>query len=186
MLTDGITLTETGRIENMIMEHGPAFPSENLKYGRAFYLTETVGDYKPGSYVYSEYGWDVMGAMNVVKYDMGLFCQGVVSVGEQIIAGYVAPRNMYFEQNLPGSIARCKVPPKANTVYTINIDDVSCGNITFVPGSVVGIFTFPHSMLAVPGDFVEVISPAVPDTAISDVGITLIVNVEQADGAFGN
>ena len=186
MLTDGINLTPSAQMLNSTIEQGTTMPTTNLRDGRVFFLTTQDGEYSEAAYVYTGEMWKTMGLgrSDVVKYDIGMFAVGKVADPEVILAAYIAPRNMFFEVSLPDSVARCKIPPAANTVYTININDVSVGAITFVPGSHEGIITFPYTMMAEPGEIIEIITPAVPDAVISDVGMTMVANVALVVGTL--
>ncbi len=189
MLQDGLELTPGSLVLNSLIENGPALPTTNLRIGRVFFLTVDQGDTKAGAYVYSAEGWKPMGsgpsAPEVVKYDIGLFCGGKVEIGEAVLASFLAPRIIYLEPNLPQSVANCKIPPLATTTYIINVNDVASGTVTFVPGQNTGTIVFEYSMLVSPGDTIELLAPLTPDTAISDVGITIVANVETAAGVIG-
>jgi hypothetical protein len=186
MLTDGINLTPSAQMLNSTIEHGTSMPTTNLHDGRVFFLTAQDGEYSEAAYVYTGDMWKTMGLgrSDVVKYDIGMFAVGRIVDPEVILAAYIAPRNMFFEISLPDSVARCKIPPAAITVYNININDVAVGTITFQPGSKEGIITFPYTMMAEPGEIIEIITPHVPDTLISDVGLTMVANVALVVGTL--
>ena len=188
MLVDGITLTPSSIMLNSLIEQGSSLPTTNLRSGRVFYLTQDVGDNKVGTYVYSGTTWSSVApaSTNVVKYDIGLFCGGKIAIGEAVLASFLAPRSIYFEANLPQSVANCKIPPLATTTYIINVNDVASGTVTFVPGQTAGTIVFEYSMLVQRGDTIELLLPATPDTAISDVGVTLVANVEVVPGVIGD
>ena len=40
-------------------------------------------------------------------------------------------------------------------------------------------------MMAEPGEIIEIITPAAPDAAITDVGMTLVANVARVVGTLG-
>ena len=185
MLVDGLTLTPSSIVLNSLIERGPSLPQTNLRNGRIFYLTEDSGDQKVGVYICTGTAWVGLASGTVVKYDIGLFCGGKVEIGEAVLASFLAPRIIYLEPNLPQSVANCKIPPLSTTTYIINVNDVASGTVTFVPGQNTGTIVFEYSMLVSPGDTIELLAPLTPDTAISDVGITIVANVETAAGVIG-
>ena len=189
MLQDGLELTPGSLVLNSLIENGPALPTVSLRTGRVFFLTVDQGDTKAGAYVYSAEGWKPMGsgpsAPEVVKYDIGLFCGGKVDIPDAVLASFLAPRVVYLETNLPDSVARCKTPPLAQTTYLISVNDVASGTVTFSPGSSVGVIAFPYSMLVEAGHTIEILLPTAVDTAISDVGVTIVANVNVAPGVIG-
>ena len=189
MLQDGLELTPGSLVLNSLIENGATLPTTNLRVGRVFFLTVDEGDNKLGAYVYAADGWKPMGsgpaAPEVIKYDIGLFCGGKIDVPEAVLASFLAPRIVYMEANLPDSVARCKTPPLAATSYIISINDVASGTVTFSPGSSAGVISFPYSMLLDPGHTIEILLPTTVDAAISDVGVTLVANVNVAPGVIG-
>lgn len=191
MLADSLTLTPGSIVLNSLIEKGTDLPTTNLRPGRIFYLTRDVEGFTQGAYICTGVAWiglasgSTSSSPSVIKYDIGLFCGGKVEIGEAVLASFLAPRSVYLEANLPQSVAKCKVPPLAPTTYILNVDDVASGTVTFQPGSTLGTIVFEYSMLLNPGDAIELLTPATPDTAISDVGITIVANVEVAAGVLG-
>ncbi len=184
MLTDGQKMTPSAIVIQSLVEFGITLPDTNMAKGRVFYLTQIDGQNKPSAYVCDGVSWTKMGSGNseVVKYDVGMFCASKVLESEVILSGYLAPRQIFFAANLPDSIACCKIPPTSTAVYTININDVACGTVTFGIGQTVGTIAFPYSMMAEAGHFIELVSPITPDTSISDVGFTMVGNVLTVAG----
>src|SRR5574343_452055 len=118
MLVDSLTLLPDSLMLNSLIEKGTALPTTNLRPGRIFYLTSNSGASTPGVYIYTGTTWSGLASggsggssPSVVKYDIGLFCGGKVEIGEAVLASFLAPRNVYLEQFLPGSVAHCKIPP---------------------------------------------------------------------------
>lgn len=192
MLADSLTLTPGSIVLNSLIEKGTMLPDTNLRSGRIFYLTHEYDTFTVGAYVCTGAAWIGLAsggtstpAPTVVKYDIGLFCGGKVEIGNAILASFLAPRTVYMEANLPESVAKCKIPPLATTVYVINVDDVASGTVTFAPGSSVGTIAFQYSMLITAGQTIELQAPSTTDTAISDVGITIVANVNVASGVIG-
>lgn len=191
MLLDGITLVPGSIALNTLIENGPSLPRTNLRSGRMFFLTRDADGLTSGVYAYSGLAWTPMGSVSggssgpsVVKYDIGLFCGGRVTDPNAVLAAYITPRDTYLQANLPGSVARCKTPPMANTVYFINIDDVANGTVVFAAGSTVGTITFDYDMMLSAGQMLELVGPNSPDAVISDVGITLVANVGVEAGVL--
>lgn len=187
MLQDSLALTPGSIALNSLIENGITLPATDLKAGRVFYLTEAYDGNKIGAYVYDDVNaWTMLGAgaVDVVKYDIGLFCGGKVDISEAILASYLAPRPIFMESQLPGSVARCKTPPLAYTVYTLNVNDVSVGYVSFDGGSNVGTIVMAYSQMVDIGQTIELMAPTTPDIAISDVGITIVANVSVAPGVL--
>ena len=188
MLTDSLTFLPGSIVLNSLIEKGTDLPTTNLRAGRIFYLTRDVEGFTSGAYICTGATWIGLASGNsspsVVKYDIGLFCGGKVEIGEAVLASFLAPRNVYLEQFLPGSVAHCKVPPLASTTYIIIVDDVASGTVTFAAGVKTGVIDFPYSMAVTPGMTIELLTPPTPDTAISDVGMTIVANVEVAAGVI--
>lgn len=187
MLADSLELMPGSRVLNTLIESGVAFPTTGSREGRVFFLTENIPDYAASAYVYDGAAWKVMGRgpIAVVKYDIGLFCGGRVDEASAVLAAYITPRTTYLEAHLPGAVAKCKVPPLVTTQYLINVEDIASGTVTFNPGSTTGIIDFPYSLLVDPAQYIELQGPASPDTAISDVGLTIVANVNVEAGVIG-
>ena len=47
------------------------------------------------------------------------------------------------------------------------------------------MISFPYSMLLDPGHTIEILLPTTVDAAISDVGVTIVANVNVAPGVIG-
>jgi hypothetical protein len=79
-----------------------------------------------------------------------------------------------FPIGLPGSQAACLTAPDTEAVYSVQLDTVEVGTITFAASSTVGTFAAPIAFSTMPGQLLSVIAPSSPDASQSDVTITLV------------
>jgi hypothetical protein len=72
-----------------------------------------------------------------------------------------------------GSRADASVAAAANAVFSIRIDGVEVGTITFALGSAVGVFVLAAAQTVLTTQKLTVIAPTPADTALSNVGFTI-------------
>lgn len=78
--------------------------------------------------------------------------------------------------NLPGSYADATVAAAASAAFTITKAGTSIGSVTFAAGATTGTFSFASSVLCVPGDYLTIVAPSTQDSALANVGITLLAS----------
>lgn len=92
----------------------------------------------------------------------------------QLMLFHVAVNTVDFAAGLQTSQAACVTAPDAETVYSVQLDSVEVGTVTFGLGETVGQFAAPADFQAVPGSLLSIVAPAVPDASQSDVTFTLV------------
>lgn len=74
---------------------------------------------------------------------------------------------------LTGSQATAGVAATASTVFTIKVNGVAKGTVTFAASGTTGTFSFTSAVTLNPGDTISMVAPAVPDATLADIAITL-------------
>jgi hypothetical protein len=97
-----------------------------------------------------------------------------IPTADQLMMFHVVIMTVDFAEALPGSRAACVTAPDAETIYSVQLDGVEVGTITFGLGETVGQFAAPAAFQAVPGSLLSVVAPSIPDASQSDVTITIV------------
>ena len=92
----------------------------------------------------------------------------------QLMLFHVAVNTVDFAAGLQTSQAACITAPDAETVYSVQLDNVEVGTVTFGLGETVGQFAAPADFQAIPGSLLSIVAPSTPDTAQSDVTFTIV------------
>lgn len=87
---------------------------------------------------------------------------------------FVAPQVFKCPAGIPDTQAESLIAATANTVFTISKNSVSIGSIQFDAGGTGITLTFASAVTFVPGDLLQITSPAVADATLADITITLV------------
>lgn len=113
-----------------------------------------------------------------IPYDIAYFIAGPMIMGSTIVGSFVVPRPITLRATLPNSVAVAKVGPSGPVSYNIvrvaSGIPTTIGQVTFSTGATVGGFVFLSDVIIYAGDILEIITPAVVDSVITDVSITLV------------
>lgn len=92
----------------------------------------------------------------------------------QLVLIYTCPFQVVFPPNFaaPSSVATCGTVPAAPAVYTVLVNGVAMGTISFATNGIAS-FNSPGFVLY-PNDRLEIIAPSPMDTNLSDVAITMV------------
>jgi len=115
--------------------------------------------------------WDETTSMwiNVdIPYDLAAQILGAPADGDTILRLNVVRQ---FELGTTGSIAEADIAATAVTVFDIQKNGSSIGNITFGAGSTTGVITITATTFY-EGDVFKVVAPAIADATLADVGFT--------------
>lgn len=107
------------------------------------------------------------------SYRVDRYTPGIPSA-EQLMLFHAVVSTVNYPEALPGSQAVCVTAPDAETVYSVQLDSVEVGTVTFGLGDTVGQFAAPADFQAVPGSLLSIVAPAAPDASQSDVTFTLV------------
>lgn len=114
-----------------------------------------------------------------INYDLTFFAAGPVAVNTGgILARTIVPRSVSLPPNSP-VFARVINPPTTSVDFQIAINDVITSIIvTLTPtmngGMFTNIDTGPDTFELVAGDYIDLISPATSDTAVTDLALTIV------------
>lgn len=108
-----------------------------------------------------------------VEYDITMYFEGTMEDGFEQLALLVCSTPFSLASGLSGAQAYALTAPDANTVLSIERNNVEIGTITFAAASNTGTFSFTSDVDFVAGDRLEVVGPEYADIYLSDVSITL-------------
>lgn len=116
------------------------------------------------------------GASCMCEYDIQIFFPGLQSVASQLLARLIFTRAVIFPANMLGGSASAAVAANAETIFTLNINGVEFGTITFAIGGTTGTIVSTVQTFAV-GDILTVVGPVTPDIALANISISLLGNL---------
>lgn len=109
-------------------------------------------------------------------FDIHSYYPGIIPASTNLTRNPLA-RTVTFPINFAGSYAVCNAASTSSTTFIINQINgnvtTEIGQIIFLPGLTNGTFTSGTISTFLPGSIINIISPAVPDSTLSDVGIVL-------------
>ena len=107
------------------------------------------------------------------SYRVDRYTPGIPNASQLMLFHDIVSTVNYAEA-LPGSRAACVTAPDEETVYSVQLDGVEVGAVTFGLGETAGQFSAPAAFQAVPGSLLSVVAPAEPDASQSDVTFTIV------------
>ena len=110
----------------------------------------------------------------VVKtpYDISYFVNGK-PLSSEIVIKTLITREVIYDQNMPGSLAKCTTAPSSTVVFEIIKDTVVVGYITFNTGTLIGVFSTSISITFSVGNLLVIRAPATQDATFSDPVFTI-------------
>ena len=110
----------------------------------------------------------------VVKtpYDISYFVNGK-PLSSEIVIKTLIPREVIYDQNMPGSLAKCTTAPSSTVVFEIIKGTLVVGYITFNTGTLDGIFSTSSVITFSVGDLLVIRAPATQDATFSDPVFTI-------------
>lgn len=112
-------------------------------------------------------------SLTVNNYDLGVFLFGQPDASQEIMR-YVAPRRIFFTDDFLESRLDAGTAATAETVFDIQVDGVSVGDVTVAAAGTTGTFTTDSGDVTVEaGEVISIVAPGTPDTTIADISITL-------------
>lgn len=110
-------------------------------------------------------------SFDFTPYNISFFGQGTQPVASSVIGSFAVPRDMKMPSCM-NSIAKVKIASATDISFNVTVNDSSIGTITFNTGQVDGVLNLTTTDL-VPGDLVELVNSATPDSVISDVMVSI-------------
>ena len=107
-------------------------------------------------------------------FDLAIFAQGLMTENDSL-GSFLMSRNVTLPAAAPGSLFRCRVNPAGDTQVILRKNGMLIGSIDITTAGV-ATFTVPGSIPFVAGDLLELLNPAVVDTAMKDVSVTLVMS----------
>ena len=105
---------------------------------------------------------------------MALYIEGQPLPGERVMQ-YMVVDNMTLPVGLTGTVVYADTSTALDCSYTINKNGLPIGRINFHgPSPDTVTVTFSSAVAFVPGDFITVTAPSVPDAAQANISITLV------------
>ena len=110
----------------------------------------------------------------VVKtpYDISYFVNGK-PLSSEIVIKTLITREVIYDQNMPGSLAKCTTAPSSTVVFEIIKGTLVVGYITFNTGTLSGVFSTSSSITFSVGDLLVIRAPATQDATFSDPVFTI-------------
>ncbi len=78
-----------------------------------------------------------------------------------------------FPAGFTGSLAKAGVAATASTVFSILVDEVQVGTVTFALGATTGTFAMATDLAVLTGQQLDLLCPATADATLEDIKITL-------------
>ena len=106
-------------------------------------------------------------------YDIAVSYGGVPPGTEQLLRMQFV-RSVEFADDFAGSYGIAGSAATAQAVFTIKLDGVQVGTITFAIGATTATFATTSGVLAIePGEVLLIQAPSSPDATLADIGFTL-------------
>lgn len=100
-----------------------------------------------------------------LSYDYTIGASGAVG-SNQVYLGIFSVRDFTHPDDFAGSRARLETAPSAETVFDIQVNDITIGTITFANASQTGVFASTGGAVSVDdGDYVDIVAPATTNSA---------------------
>lgn len=109
----------------------------------------------------------------VIPYDIALNVYGKSTVANDVIASFLAIRNIALTTGTGGGVAKCGVAPTAGVSLTLKNNADVIGTVTFAAGSTTGVVNIIVPTTLVNGSLLTLSNQATPDTTMEDVAITI-------------
>jgi len=106
-------------------------------------------------------------------YDVHATFNGVPD-SSLVLARVPIPRTTVFPAGLTGSYAKSEVAATATATFSILKNGANIGSIVWGAAATVATFTFSTQQTFAAGDVLKIVAPAVVDTTLADLGITLV------------
>lgn len=107
-------------------------------------------------------------------YDIQFYLEGLMGDGESLYK-YVALRAFTVPSNTTGFVATAGTAATGSTVLTLKKNGTQFGTVTFAAAGTVGTWSIPGDTVFNIGDIMVLEAPTIPDTALRDVIIGMIV-----------
>jgi hypothetical protein len=118
------------------------------------------------------------GPTSANEVDIGLFFPGGPPLTVQLLAKYVATRDMTFPANFAGSVGHIGTNPTGSFVMTVSVGGASAGTVTVNTSGVFSFATTAGAAVAVfAGDEIEIEAPVGTDATAADIALTLLAQV---------
>jgi hypothetical protein len=105
-------------------------------------------------------------------FDLTAFYPGVPTASALLIRVPVA-RAVAFPAGLTGSVGKASIAATASAAFDVQKNGSSVGTITFAAGSASATFTAASGIALAAGDVLSIISPAIPDATLANIGVVL-------------
>lgn len=125
----------------------------------------------PGGTVQSALN-DILNRTSLGAYDISFFASGLLENNEQAFR-MVATRVFTIPVGVADSRARSRIAANASSVISLRKNGVVFGTVTFAATSTTGVFAAAGETIFNPGDVLSITAPALADTALRDLAITL-------------
>lgn len=193
--TVGVVSSANLSASNVLFLHNSMFINTSLvqtsitKTGTCAYYLEnvlrnTTGESLTGSKVSFLGGSAGLGSdgkllsaqMPAIAYDIMSQANGLLTASHHLL-NLIATRAFTLPQNLTGSFCKAQTAANSSTTFIIYKNASSIGTVTFSALSTDGVIDLPLAISFSPGDVLRVVGPGTPDNTLSDVAISLKVEV---------
>ena len=110
----------------------------------------------------------------VIPYDIAFYVQGNMDAASTVVGNFIAPRTISLKSGLTDSVARALIAPQSAVTYSIQVNGIAKGSITFAAFSTTGAFTWTTGLNLVAGDLLEIVTPSSVETYIKDLSVCIV------------
>jgi hypothetical protein len=108
-----------------------------------------------------------------IPYDISFFVAGNMIYGSSDVGSFLSPRTIVIDPITNPPLGVCKVAPVTSVTYTIKLNNVSVGTVSFNAGVSTMTYNIPAPFTMHRGDVLDLYTPSVIESNIKDVTIIL-------------
>lgn len=123
-------------------------------------------------YISNGTSWVELLTSLTVPYDIALNCYGQPSTADDLLASFVAPRQINIATGAQG-VAVCAIAPTAQLILVLKHGATQVGTVTFAASATVGTVSFSSAVSLTSGSILSLWNPAAPSSSIADIAVTL-------------
>jgi len=140
--------------------------------GQTVTFTESLDTDSDIMFIYGDLSPVPILSLTINNYDFGVYVEGTPD-SQQLLINYIVPRRVFFVEDFIESFAKSRVAATAETVFSIQVEGVEVGTITFAAASDEGVFSSASDITVEIGETISVQAPVSVDNTLTDVTITL-------------
>jgi len=141
--------------------------------GTTVTFTESLDADTDVFFIYGDLSPSPTVSLTVNNYDIAVFVSSLLGASQEILR-FVAPRDVYFQDDFADSKLDAGTAATAEAVFTVKDNGTSIGTITVAAAGTTGTFATTsgeHTIDA--GDVLTIEAPSSEDATLADVSITL-------------